>query len=182
MALAASYAISEGRDLIGCAGGPIIHCPVAELRREDMRRLLYAGLALATGIVTTAAFATDDPILTRKKLMQANGGAAGAMQAMIKGETPFSAAVAQSALRTFNAVAYSVGDYFPAGSDQGETRASPKIWEDMAGFQQILTNFQQATDAARQTEPQSVEDLQAAMGEIGKNCGGCHETYRLEQN
>jgi cytochrome c556 len=169
MARAARYAISGG-------------CSMAELRREDMRRLLYAGLALATGLVTTAAFATDDPILTRKKLMQANGGAAGAMQAMIKGETPFSAAVAQSALRTFNAVAYAYGDYFPAGSDQGDTKASPKIWEDMAGFQTTLAAFQQATDEARQMDPQSVEDLQAAMGLIGKSCGGCHETYRLPMN
>lgn len=147
-----------------------------------MRRLLYVGLALAVGAVSTAAFATDDPILTRKKLMQANGGAAGAMQAMIKGETPFSAAVAQSALRTFNAVAYAYGDYFPEGSDQGDTKASPKIWEDMAGFQAALAKFQQATDEARQAEPQSVEDLQAAMGPIGQACGGCHETYRLPMN
>lgn len=147
-----------------------------------MRRVLFGGLALAVGIVSTAAFAVDDPIVTRKKLMQANGGAAGAMQAMIKGEIPFSTAVAQSALRTFNAVAYSVGDFFPAGSDQGDTKASPKIWEDMAGFETALANFQMATDEARQSDPQSVEDLQAVMGQIGQTCGGCHENYRLSNN
>jgi cytochrome c556 len=147
-----------------------------------MRRLLFGGLALAVGIVTTTAFAVDDPIATRKKLMQANGGAVGAMQAMIKGEIPFSAAVAQSAYRTFNAVAYSIGDFFPAGSDQGDTHASPKIWEDMAGFEAALVKFQEASDAARQTDPKSVEDLQAAMGMIGPSCGGCHETYRLPMN
>jgi cytochrome c556 len=147
-----------------------------------MRRVLFGGLALAVGIVSTAAFAVDDPIVTRKKLMQANGGAAGAMQAMIKGEIPFSTAVAQSALRTFNAVAYSVGDFFPAGSDQGDTKASPKIWEDMAGFEADLVAFQMATDEARQADPQSVEDLQPIMGQIGKTCGTCHETYRLSNN
>lgn len=147
-----------------------------------MRRLLFGGLALAVGIVATAAIAADDPIVSRKKLMQANGGAAGAMQGMIKGEIPFSAAVAQSALRTFNAVAYSVGNFFPAGSDQGDTHASPKIWEDMGGFETALANFQMATDAARQSDPQSVEDLQAIMGQVGKACGACHETYRLPMN
>jgi cytochrome c556 len=147
-----------------------------------MRRVLLGGLVLAVGIVGSTASAIDDPIVTRKKLMQANGGAAGAMQAMIKGEIPFSAAVAQSAYRTFNAVAYSVGDYFPAGSDQGDTRASPKIWEDMAGFQAALAKLQEASDAARQTEPASVEDVQAAMGPIGQACAGCHEAYRLAAN
>lgn len=146
-----------------------------------MRRLVFAGIALAVGFATTAALATDDPILTRKKLMQSNGGAAGAAQAMIKGEIPFNAAVAQAALRNFNAVAYTFGDYFPEGSDQGDTRASPKIWEEMAEFQQYLADFQADTDAARAADPQDVAGLQAAMAEIGQNCQQCHEAFRLEQ-
>lgn len=146
-----------------------------------MRRLVFAGIALAVGFATTAALATDDPILTRKKLMQSNGGAAGAAQAMIKGEIPFNAAVAQAALRNFNAVAYTFGDYFPKGSDQGDTRASPKIWEEMAEFQQYLADFQADTDAARAADPQDVAGLQAAMAEIGQNCQQCHEAFRLEQ-
>jgi len=147
-----------------------------------MRRLVFTGVALAVGFVTTAAFAVDDPILTRQKLMQANGGAAGAASAMIKGEIPFSVAVAQSALRNFNAVAYSFGDYFPEGSDQGDTRASPKIWEEMAEFQQYLADFQADTDAAREADPQDVEALKTAMAEIGQNCQQCHEEFRLEEN
>jgi cytochrome c556 len=148
-----------------------------------MPRLLFAGIAAAVAIASTAAVAlTDDPITTRKKLMQANGGAAGAATAMIKGEVPFNADVAQSALRTMNAVAYSFGDYFPEGSDQGDTRASPKIWEEMAEFEQYLADFRADTDAAREADPQNVEALQAAMGEIGQNCQQCHEEFRLEQN
>ena len=145
-----------------------------------MRRLVFAGLALAVGVVTTSAFATDDPILTRKKLMQANGGAAGAISAIIKGEVPFNAAIVQSELRSLNAVAYAFGDYFPEGSDQGDTRASPKIWEEMAEFQQYLADFQADTDAARAADPQDVEALKTAMGEIGQNCQQCHEEFRLE--
>jgi cytochrome c556 len=147
-----------------------------------MRRLLFAGLALTVGIAASAAFATDDPIITRKKLMQSNGGAAGAAQAMIKGEIPFNAAVAEAALRNFNAVAYSFGDYFPEGSDKGDTRASPKIWEEMAEFQQYLADFQADTDAAREAKPQDVAALQQVMGEIGQNCQQCHEEFRLEEN
>jgi cytochrome c556 len=143
--------------------------------------MVLGSIAISLGLAASAAFSAEDPIMTRQKLMQANGGAAGAAQAMIKGEVPFSPAVAQAALRTFNAVAYSVGDYFPAGSDQGKTRASPKIWEDMAGFQARLAEFQADTDAARQADPQTLEAFQAAMGEIGQNCQACHEAYRLQQ-
>jgi cytochrome c556 len=50
----------------------------------------------------------------------------------------------------------------------------------MAGFETALATFQQATDAGRAADPQSVEDLQAAMGPIGQSCGGCHEKYRQD--
>ena len=146
-----------------------------------MRPLCVGLLALAVGIVSTASVAVEDPILTRKKLMQSNGGAMGAAQAMIKGETPFNAAVAESALRTMNAVAYSFGDYFPEGSDQGETRASPKIWEEMEHFQEYLAAFQADTDAAREAKPETLEAFQASIGEIGQNCQDCHEDFREEE-
>ena len=147
-----------------------------------MRRMCFAIVGIAVTVVSVGASAAEDPILTRKKLMQANGGAAGIAQGMIKGEIPFSPVLAESALRTFNAVAYSAGDYFPAGSDKGDTRASPKIWEEMAEFQEYLGNFQKATDAGRAAKPETLEAFQAAMGDIGKACGACHEDFRLEQN
>jgi cytochrome c556 len=148
---------------------------------EESMRLSLGILAVAVGIVSTAASATDDPIQTRKKLMQANGGAAGIAQGMIKEEIPFSPVLAESALRTFNAVSYAFGDYFPEGSDKGDTRASPKIWEEMAEFQGYLADFQADTDAARAAKPQDLEAFKAAMAEIGQNCQHCHEDFRLEE-
>jgi cytochrome c556 len=146
-----------------------------------MRRLTIGVLALAVGVASTAAVAlTDDPITTRKKLMQANGGAAGLAGGMIEGEIEFNADAATAAIRTMNAVAYSFGDYFPEGSHEGETRASPKIWEEMEEFQQYLADFRADTDAARGTDITSVEQLQAAMSEIGPNCQQCHEEFREE--
>ena len=147
-----------------------------------MHRLFFGFVALAVGVVSTAAYGTDDPIITRKKLMQSNGGAATVAQGMLKGEIPFSPVLAEAALRNFNAVAYSVGDYFPAGSDKGDTRASPKIWEEMGEFQEYLTNFQKNTDAARQAKPQDLESFKTVMATVGKSCQECHEDFRLEQN
>ena len=147
-----------------------------------MRRLLYAGIAIAVGVSASSAYAADDPITVRKRLMDANGAAAGMMVAMIKGDMPFAAGAADSALKTFNAVAHAYGDFFPAGSDQGDTKASPEIWQDMAGFQEKLADFQQAVNDAMAMKPASVDDVKTAMGGIGKACGGCHEVYRLSNN
>lgn len=146
-----------------------------------MRRLLF-GISAFAVIASTAALAlTDDPIATRRQLMQANGAAMGAAQAMIKGDIPFNAAVAMSALQNFEAVGYSFGDYFPPGSDQGDTRASPKIWEEMAEFQQYITDFRNNAAAAITAKPETLEAFQAALGPLGQNCQQCHQEFREEQ-
>jgi cytochrome c556 len=145
-----------------------------------MRRLIFAGLAFAVGAVTTAALAVEDPILTRKKLMQANGAAFyGVTNRINEGEIEFNPVVAASVIRTTNAVAYSFGDYFPEGSHEGDTRASPAIWEEMEEFQQYLADFQAASDAAIEADPQTLEAFQAVMNDIGQTCQQCHDEFRL---
>ena len=143
-----------------------------------MRRLILGSAALAIGVVSTIAAATEDPIATRKQLMQSNGASMGAAQAMIKGEVPFNAAVAMAALQNFEAVGYAFGDYFPPGSDQGDTRASPNIWTEMAEFQQYVTKFREDSAAAIAAKPGTLEAFQTALGPIGQNCQQCHEEFR----
>ena len=149
-----------------------------------MRGLFCGLVALGVGVVSTVAVATDDPILTRKKLMQANGAVFyGVANRMLKGEIPFNPVVAASVLRTTSAVAHSFGDYFPEGSDTGgETRASPKIWEDMAGFQAALEEFRQTADAAVAAEPEDLESFRTVATQLGDTCNACHDDYRLKDD
>jgi len=145
-----------------------------------MRRLIV-GLAasLSVAVAAAGAYAIEDPIFTRKSLMDANGAAAGAGSAILKGEIPFNANVAKSVFQTMHAVAYAYGDYFPAGSDKGDTKASPKIWEDAAGFAARLANFQKDTDAALAAKAADLETFKAAFGQVTSNCKACHDAYRL---
>ena len=147
-----------------------------------MKGALFGCSVLAVVLAVTAAAATQDPILTRKKLMDANGASAGAAAAMIKGEAAFNPKVAMAALQTFNSVSYAFGDYFPEGSDKGDTSASPKIWQDKEGFAKALTQFQTDSEAALKSKPQDVDALKAAMGSIGKNCQSCHENFRVKKS
>ncbi len=144
-----------------------------------MRKLILAISALA--LAGTAALA--DPIADRKALMKANGKAAGALSAIVKGEQPFDAAAVMAALTTINENAQKIdtATLFPAGSDKGDTTASPKIWEDMAGFQAKMDKFKADAAAAAAAPPQDVEALKATLGAVGGNCGGCHETFRIKK-
>jgi cytochrome c556 len=149
-----------------------------------MHRVFFGLAAVGVGVVATAASATDDPILTRQKLMQANGaGFYGVAGGMLKGEIPFEARAANAVLRTSSAVAYSFGDYFPEGSETGgDTRASPKIWEDMAGFQAALEKFRADADAAAASKPQDLETFRTVIAQLGENCQSCHEEYRMKDD
>ena len=148
-----------------------------------MLRSLSICLALAVGGVSATAIAASDPILVRQKIMKANGGAAGVSGGMMKGEIAFDAKVATAAIRTHNAVAYTFGNFFPEGSETGmKTRASPKIWQDMAGFEAKLAQFQKDTDAAAAAKPADLDAFKAVMGPVFKNCKSCHEDYRTKKN
>lgn len=145
-----------------------------------MRRIAFAFSAIA--VFATAAMA--GPIEDRQAFMKQNGRLLGALGPMAKGEQPFDAAQAIAMLQAFNehSQTLDVAAMFPEGSEEGDTRASPKIWEDMAGFQAAVDEFKADAAAAAAANPQDVEALQAQMAAVGANCGSCHEAYRLSRD
>jgi cytochrome c556 len=131
------------------------------------------------------AFAADDPIAVRQALMRNNGAAAAVAGAVGKGELDYSPIVGRSVIAALNATAQTYGDFFPEGSADAErSRASPKIWEDMAGFMAALDEFSAATASATEASgregPPDAAAFTAAVGPVLQTCSGCHETYRLE--
>jgi cytochrome c556 len=144
-----------------------------------MRPFFVGIAALVLASAAFSASATEDPIATRKALMDANGGAAGAATAMLKEEVPFHPRVAKAVLQTLHAVAYAYGDYFPEGSDTGNTKASPKIWEDPASFAAALDKFRNDADAALAADPQDLESFKSAFQQVAANCKSCHDDFRL---
>jgi cytochrome c556 len=141
-----------------------------------------AGLVAAVALTTTAVVAQQDPIAARQALMKDNGKAAGALAKMLKGESPFDLATAQQSFKTFQDVSAKMPALFPADSKTGgDTTASPKIWENMDDFKARFVKF--AADAkAAEASVKDLDGLKAAMGNIGKDCGGCHETYRIKKS
>jgi cytochrome c556 len=148
-----------------------------------MKRII-AGLALAA-IAFSSVYAIADPIADRKALMKENGKIAfGTLAPVVKGEAPFDAAAVNAALAALNTnvMKLDVAALFPAGSETGgETAASPKIWEDMAGFTAAADQLKADVAAAVAANPQDLEALKTQFGAITKNCGTCHETYRIKK-
>lgn len=144
-----------------------------------MRKFAVALSIVAIG--TTVALA--GPVEDRQAIMKANGKAMGALAGIAKGEKPFDAATVEQALAALSedAQKFDVAALFPAGTDTGETEASPKIWEDMAGFTAASDAWKKAVADAVAAKPQDAAALGAHVGAIGKTCGTCHELYRVKK-
>lgn len=141
-----------------------------------MKRLAAAAALVA--IATTLAWA--GPIEDRQAVMKGVAGATKTAVGMAKGETPYDDAKAKQVLQVYVDAAAKMPTLFPPGSDKGETTASPKIWEDMAGFKAGFEKLGADAHAAM-TSVTDQASFGKALGTITKNCGTCHETYRIKK-
>ncbi|MBD8893564.1 c-type cytochrome [Roseibium litorale] len=151
-----------------------------------MRNWLVHGLAAGFVVVgATSVIAAGDPLETRKTIMDSVAAAAGLGGGMMKGEIAYSPAAGKAAIATMAAASHSFGSFFPAGSDAGDTTASPAIWSDAAGFEAALAKFAATADAAVQASgkdgPADVDAFKAAFGPIMGNCKSCHEAFRVKK-
>lgn len=131
--------------------------------------------------VTAISAASADPIADRKALMKERGGLVGQLAPIAKGEQPFDAAKVSEvfALLQANADKHDIAALYPAGSLTGDTKASPKIGEDTAGYQAASDKYKADVASAIAANPQDVDAFRAEFGKITANCGGCHQAWRL---
>ena len=144
-----------------------------------MRKLVVAISILAL----TGAAASADPVVERQALMKERGKIVGGLAKMAKGAEPFDDAKVMDALQALqaNADKFDVDALFPAGSDQGKTTASPKIWEDMAGFKAAEDKYAADVKAAVAAKPADAAALGQQIQAIGSDCGTCHQSYRVKK-
>jgi len=142
-------------------------------------------LALAmtvAAVAATAVVAQSDPIAARKAVMKTTGQQTAIGAKMVKGEEPFDLNKAKTVFATYQDTAAKMPALFPdTAKSGGESTASPKIWESNADFKARFAKFGEDAKAAGA----SVKDLdgfKAAFGAVTKNCGGCHETYRIKKS
>ncbi len=145
--------------------------------------LVLAALTVSVGAASAGA-ARADAIADRQAIMKDMGRSVGAIAPMVKGAKPFDGAAAIAALEKIAADAQKidVDALFPAGSDQGKTEASPKIWQDKAEFVKHVDKLKSDSAAAAAAKPQDLAALKTAFQQVASNCGSCHQAFRLKKD
>ena len=147
-----------------------------------MRTVVVVG-ALVLGIGAVAA--QQDQVKQTQDMMKGNGKNAGALAAMVKGEKPYDQAAVDAALVQFEDTIKKFPTLFPDSTKglkpEGDYFPSPKVWEDRAGFDEHIASFAKAVADAK-GKITDLDTLKAILPIIGKQCGGCHETYRVKNS
>ena len=132
-----------------------------------------------------AVMAQQDAVKNAQTYMKGNGKNAGALGAMVKGEKPYDQAAVDTAFAQFADTAKALPTLYPESVKgmkfEGDYSPSPKIWEDKAGFSEKIASF---TKAVSDTKPQikDLDTLKAVFPTFAKQCGGCHETFRVKNS
>ncbi len=146
-----------------------------------MRTVVIVAGTLLLGIGVVAA--QQDQVKQTQAMMKGNGKNAGALSAMVKGEKPYDQATVDAALAQFEDTIKKFPTLFPEGSKglkpEGDYFPSPKVWEDRAGFDEHIASFAKSVADAK-GKITDLDTLKAVLPTIGKQCGGCHETYRVK--
>jgi len=144
-----------------------------------LKRTLAAAALCLIGAATVAS--AQDYGHDREAAMKKIGGSMGALSAIAKGEKPYDAETVKASLTTVNETIKLFPTYFPAGSETASDEASPKIWEDKAGFEAAAAKLAADSETLLAQLPADQAGVGAALGVLGKDCGACHQTYRLKK-
>jgi len=143
------------------------------------RTILSALTIVVIGVASVSAHADEaSDIKYRQTIMKSIGGTMGGMGAIVKGKASQKHAVALS--HAMWRLSQTVKDIFPEGSDFGETRAKPEIWQKPTEFKTAISAFEKAamTISKVSHSGDSVAFTQAFKA-LGKSCGGCHKPFRM---
>jgi len=150
------------------------------------RKLFAAGLALtlSAGAAGTA-FAQAKPevlVKQRQAAMTLQGKYFGPLGGMLKGAVPYDANVVARNAAFLEALSKMPWDGFAESTKGEKSRVLPVAWTDAAKFKQAQDQFQSAVTALVAASKSGDEaKVKAAIGDVGKNCGSCHDNFREKQ-
>ncbi|MBB5047587.1 cytochrome c556 [Rhodopseudomonas rhenobacensis] len=143
--------------------------------------IVIGSLVLGASVVV----AQQDLVNQTQTLMKGNGkNLATVLAPIAKGEKPYDQAAVDAALAQFEDTAKKLPTLFPASVKglkpaDSDYSSSPKIWENRADFDAHIASFAKAVADAK-AKIKDLDTLKVSVQALGKECGGCHETFRLK--
>lgn len=145
-----------------------------------MLAVVIAGSAIA--LPAAAQFAKpEDAIKYRKSGMFMMSTHLGRVAAMANGKAPFDPKVAAENAEAATMLSKLPYAGFIDGTDKGDTQAKPEIWTERAKFDAAASKMQgEMAKLNVAAKGGNLDAIKTAVGETGKACKACHDTYRKD--
>ena len=144
------------------------------------KRIAHLSILSTAVALTSLALASDHPAEERQDLMDSVRKAAKPLGGMMQGKLEYNAATAMKSLKVWADAGEKLGGLFPEGSQGGD--AAPAIWEDRAGFEEAIAVWSEATAAAIEAAPSTLEEARPVIGPAFNSCKNCHDSYRIDED
>ena len=149
------------------------------------KKIFFASIAVALGsIVTANAFAQAKPdvlVKQRQAGMTLIAKYFGPLGGMAAGRVPYDAAVVARNAGYLDVLTLLPWDGFNASTSGEKSGALPAAYSDAAKFKEAGDALHTAVvKLASVAKGGSEADVKAAIGAVGKTCGGCHDNFRAK--
>lgn len=161
------------------------------MKTSRMRGMLGAVALCSTVLLLPALAAAQDDMAkkalsARQGFMQVVVWEAGPLFGMAKGEVAYDAETAAANAENLDAVLrYSVDRLFIPGTSKsdlpGKTRALSSIWEEPDKFARQYQELRDAAAVLARDAGKGKDAMTAAVQQLGKACGNCHDDFRAEE-
>ena len=144
-----------------------------------LHKIVVAVLALGVAAGALAQAKPEVLVKQRQAAMTLQGKYFGPLAAMAQGKAAFDATVVARNAGYLEALSRMPWDGFDASTKDVKSGTLPVVYSDAAKFKQAGENMQAAVDklvAASKGKDEAA--TKAAIGGVGKTCGGCHDDFR----
>lgn len=147
------------------------------------KRLFTLGLSLVlcVGFVLSAVAQVKPDVLVKQRqaVMTLLGKYFGPLGAMAQDRVPFDAEVVKRNALFLETLAKMPWDGFQEATANEKSGALPAVFKDPGKFKKASGDMQAAVaNLVTVSKTGDVSALKAAIGGIGKTCGGCHDNFR----
>lgn len=149
------------------------------------KKIILASIAFTlSSVVTANAFAQTKPdvlVKQRQAGMTLIGKYWGPVGGMGAGRVPYDVAVVARNAGYLETLTKLPWDGFNASTSGEKSAALPAVYSDAAKFKEASENLQGAVGKlVAVSKGGSEADVKAAIGNVGKACGGCHDNFRAK--
>jgi len=150
--------------------------------RVVVSAILISSTLLVYMGITNAHMGAKGVVRERMELMKSIGKTMKEIRKMANGKMPLESAKVASAATAIAHHGGRIGALFPQGSVDDVSEASPKIWEDPAGFKRstdlLMKTANDLFAAAQSNDPAKVK---SAFRSLGRTCSSCHTDFRIKK-